>query len=151
VVPFCIAGVQMNVELNRDNLDVMEHRIDAIAHRFPWVQMVLFSELAALGPSTSKAQPLPCAVEERFCSIAKRYGLWLLPGSLFEFCNRRVTRYGSGSHTRQERRMNPQLTTVTSIKPASSIAYVLTRLSKARPRIKQACYPATISRATMAN
>ena len=87
MVPFCIAGVQMNVELTRDNLDAMEHRIDAIAHRFPWVQMVLFSELAALGPSTSKAQPLPCAAEERFCAIAKRHGLWLLPGSLFEVYN----------------------------------------------------------------
>ena len=84
MTPFCIAGVQMNVSLAHDNLDAMEHKIATIAHRFPWVQMVLFSELAPFGPSPAYAQPLPNPTEDRFREIAKRHGLWLLPGSMFE-------------------------------------------------------------------
>lgn len=84
MVPFGIAGVQMNVSLAQDNLDTMEHRIGAVVHRFPWVQMIVFSELAAFGPSPSKAQTLPGPAEDRFCDMAKRHGVWLLPGSIFE-------------------------------------------------------------------
>lgn len=84
MVPFGIAGVQMNVALAQDNLDNMEHRIAAVVHRFPWVQMIVFSELAAFGPSPSKAQSLPGPAEERFRAMAERHRVWLLPGSIFE-------------------------------------------------------------------
>lgn len=81
---FAIAGVQMYVHYGHDNMDVMEAKLSALMVRFPWVEMVLFSELAAFGPSLAHAQTLPGPAEERFCSWAKKYGLWLIPGSLFE-------------------------------------------------------------------
>ncbi|GJL82986.1 MAG: hypothetical protein DHS20C01_26200 [marine bacterium B5-7] len=89
MVPFNIAGVQLNVSL-ADNIDVMERRIAAIVNRFPWIQMILFSELAALGPSPANAQPFPGPTEQRFCEIAHRHGIWLIPGSIFEMFEGRV-------------------------------------------------------------
>jgi predicted amidohydrolase len=77
----------MRVSIDGDNLDAMEHRIAGIVHRFPWVQMVLFSELCALGPVPTKAQPMPGPVEDRFRAMAARHGVWLLPGSIFEAIN----------------------------------------------------------------
>ncbi len=84
MVPFSIAGVQMSVSLANDNIDLMERRVATIVHRFPWVHMVLFSELAALGPDPRNAQPMPGPAEERFRDIARRHGIWLIPGSIFE-------------------------------------------------------------------
>ena len=90
MVPFSIAGVQMNVSLAHDNLDIMERRVAAIANRFPWVHMILFSELAALGPNPAKAQTLPGPAENRFREIAPPFGLWLIPGSMFEVFDGRL-------------------------------------------------------------
>jgi predicted amidohydrolase len=84
LVPFAIAGVQMHVAAAHDNVGAMKHRLDLLMARFPWVQMVVFSELAAYGPLTTYAQPLPCAAEEAFQELAARHGVWLVPGSLFE-------------------------------------------------------------------
>ena len=49
MTPFAIAGVQMYVGQG-DNLEAMRHRLKVMMHLYPWVQMVLFSELAPLGP-----------------------------------------------------------------------------------------------------
>jgi hypothetical protein len=47
--PFGIAGIQMNLS-HGNNLDEIEHRIDTLMHIYPWVEMVVLSELAAHGP-----------------------------------------------------------------------------------------------------
>jgi predicted amidohydrolase len=80
---FGIAGVQMNVSAFDDNVDRMGAYLRHIRVRFPWVRMVLFSELAALGPR-HEAEPLPGPTEARLCALARETGLWLIPGSLFE-------------------------------------------------------------------
>lgn len=90
MVPFAIAGIQMHVAAVHDNVSAMRQRVDLLMGRFPWVQMVLFSELAPFGPLTSFAQPLPSAAEETFQEIAARHGIWLLPGSLFERADGRI-------------------------------------------------------------
>ena len=90
MVPFAIAGVQMHVAAVHDNISAMRQRVDLLMNRFPWVQMVLFSELAPFGPLTSFAQPLPSAAEESFREIAIQHGIWLLPGSLFERADGRI-------------------------------------------------------------
>ena len=59
MVPFAIAGIQMTVSATQSNLAAMSQRVDVLMHRFPWVQMVVFSELCVLGPLRSTAQPLP--------------------------------------------------------------------------------------------
>jgi predicted amidohydrolase len=79
----CIAGLQLGAGKG-DNMDAIEAEIDAAMARFPWVDMVLLSELNAFGPDTGRAQPMPGPAENRFCEIARRHGLWLVPGSLYE-------------------------------------------------------------------
>jgi predicted amidohydrolase len=46
--------------------------------------MVLFSELAPYGPLPRYAQPFPNHALDQFCVDARRYGIWLIPGSMFE-------------------------------------------------------------------
>src|SRR5699024_2770609 len=51
---------------------------------YPWVQMVMFSELAACGPLPEAAQPLPGPWENELAELAVENGLWLVSGSLHE-------------------------------------------------------------------
>jgi predicted amidohydrolase len=81
---FGIAGVQMQVSAFDSNVERMGAYMRHIRQRFPWVRMVLFSELAALGPKHAKAEPLPGPTEARLAELARETGLWLIPGSLFE-------------------------------------------------------------------
>ncbi|MFT4020766.1 MAG: carbon-nitrogen hydrolase family protein, partial [Acinetobacter sp.] len=81
---FAIAGVQMAVSAFEENITRMEQYAEHIKQRFPWVNMLVFSELCALGPSPLKAQPMPGNAEQRLQEIARKTGLWLIPGSLFE-------------------------------------------------------------------
>ena len=84
MTPFAIAGVQMHVAALHSNVEGMLHRLDILMARFPWTQMVLFSELAPYGPLPRFAQPLMNDALEQFREAARRYGIWLIPGSMFE-------------------------------------------------------------------
>lgn len=86
---FGIAGLQLPLAQG-DNLDAIEAEVAAVCARLPWVRMVVIGELASFGPSLARAQPLPGPAEERLCAIARRHGVWLLPGSLYERCADRV-------------------------------------------------------------
>ena len=90
MTPFAIAGIQMHVSASGDNIAAMAHRLDILMARFPWVQMVLFSELAAFGPLPGHAQALPGPAEHAFCEMAAKHRIWLLPGSIFEDAGDRV-------------------------------------------------------------
>lgn len=83
MTPFAIAGVQMHVAVH-SNVEAMRHRLDVLMARFPWTQMVLFSELAPFGPLPRFAQPLQNEVIDLFRADAARHKLWLIPGSMFE-------------------------------------------------------------------
>ena len=83
-VTFGVAGVQMSVSAFESNVDRMGAYVRHIRTRFPWVRMVLFSELCPLGPNKDKAEPLPGPTEARLCELAHSTGLWLIPGSLIE-------------------------------------------------------------------
>jgi deaminated glutathione amidase len=84
MTPFAIAGIQMPLSAVQENVTAMGQRLDVLMHRYPWVQMVLFSELAAFGPLPQHAQPLPGPAESSFQAMAARYGIWLVPGTLYE-------------------------------------------------------------------
>ena len=84
MTPFAIAGVQMHVGALHSNVEAMRQRIEILMARFPWTQMVLFSELAPYGPLDRFAQPFPNDAITQFQEDAKRYGIWLIPGSMFE-------------------------------------------------------------------
>jgi predicted amidohydrolase len=82
--PFPIAGVQMHVNYGQDNIPMMRQKLDVLMLRFPSVEMVVFSELAAFGASMEHAQTLPGPAETQFCEMARKHAVWLIPGSIFE-------------------------------------------------------------------
>ena len=84
MIPFAIAGMQLELSAVHENVTQMGARLDVLMSVYPWVQMVVFSELAPYGPLLSNAQPFPAPAEEIFRVWAKKHGIWLLPGSMFE-------------------------------------------------------------------
>ena len=90
MTPFAIAGIQMRVSATESNITAMANRLAVVMHRFPWVQMVLFSELCAYGPSPRFAHPLPSPALIGFCELARRYDIWLVPGSMFEVAEDKI-------------------------------------------------------------
>jgi predicted amidohydrolase len=82
--PFAIAGMQLELSAVSENITHMGQRLDVLMSVYPWVQMVVFSELAPYGPLLSNAQPFPAAAEDTFREWARKHGIWLLPGSMFE-------------------------------------------------------------------
>lgn len=82
--PFAVAGLQLNISGRRSNLDHICDRIEMLMHLYPWVQMVLASELATFGGWTGNAMPTPNDIEKRYCELAAKHKIWLIPGSLYE-------------------------------------------------------------------
>lgn len=80
---FSIACLQIALS-GSDNLAALGAEIIQTKKRFPWIDMVVLSELCVDGPSIKHAQPLPSEAEKYFCSLAKEQALWLIPGSQFE-------------------------------------------------------------------
>ncbi|MEM9969116.1 MAG: carbon-nitrogen hydrolase family protein [Pseudomonadota bacterium] len=101
MTPFAIAGVQMHVSAVHSNVEGMRQRIDVLMARFPWTQMILFSELAPFGPLGTYAQPFPNDTLNQFQEDARRHGVWLIPGSMFE-------KHADGKITNTSVVINPQ-------------------------------------------
>lgn len=80
---FAVAGIQINVVAGQSNVPEMERQIALLMARFPWIRMVVFSELAAFGPGLNHAVSAADELEQAFQEIAARYGIWLIPGSHF--------------------------------------------------------------------
>jgi len=82
--PFAIAGIQMKVSAVLPNVEMMKLKINITMSLYPWVEMIVFSELCAFGPLLHTAVELPNYFEEEMQKLAKKYGIWLLPGSVFQ-------------------------------------------------------------------
>ncbi len=80
---FSIAGLQLELS-GQDNLYVIQKEIEAVKTSFPWVDMVVLSELSTFGPSPSRAQPSGGEAEQFYCGIAEKHNIWLIPGSIHE-------------------------------------------------------------------
>lgn len=80
---FSIAGIQMQVTTH-NNIAAMRQRMEILFHLYPWVQMVVFSELAPHGPVIQHAQPAGGTIESDLCDLARSFDCWLIPGSYFE-------------------------------------------------------------------
>jgi predicted amidohydrolase len=80
---FAIAGLQLEAQ-NGNNMDEMLAEIDAAALRYPWLDMIVLGELNAHGSNRAKAESMPGPSEERFRATAKKHGIWLVPGSIYE-------------------------------------------------------------------
>ncbi len=113
MTPFAIAGIQMHVAALHSNVEAMKTRLDVLMARFPWTQMVVFSELAAFGPLHQYAQPFPNDTLRMFQAEARRHKVWLIPGSMFEkaedgrIYNTAVVINPEGEIIRQYRKMFP--------------------------------------------
>jgi deaminated glutathione amidase len=84
MTPFAIAGIQTHIAVTHANVEHLRHRLDLLMTLFPWVQMVLFSELAPYGPNHHHAEAMPGPTEGAFQEMAAKHQVWLLPGSMFE-------------------------------------------------------------------
>lgn len=80
---FAIAGLQLDLA-SANNLDLVMNKTRAALARFPWVQMVVVSELAICGSRLATAETLPSATEDKLCALAKQLGIWFVPGSIYE-------------------------------------------------------------------
>ncbi len=78
------AGVQMEVLSGEGNLDRIEARLDVIKRDYPWVGLVLFSELCLFGKDTVWAESVPGKTTDKLCQLARKFNVWLAPGSLYE-------------------------------------------------------------------
>lgn len=80
---FGIAALQLDLDKG-DNVARIAAEVSALKKRMPWVRMVVVGELAAFGADPARAQAMPGPAEKHFCEIARKNGLWLLPGSIYE-------------------------------------------------------------------
>lgn len=83
MTPFSIAGVQMHIAADHENVTAMVHKIDLAMLRFPWIQMVLFSELAPYGPVPENHPESYDEMLAVLCEKARQHNIWLIPGSMF--------------------------------------------------------------------
>lgn len=74
----------MKVSAVASNVEMMKLKLAITMNLYPWIEMVMFSELCAYGPLTHTAVEMPCSFESEMQAMAKKYGIWLLPGSIFE-------------------------------------------------------------------
>jgi predicted amidohydrolase len=79
-----IAGIQMEVVFGQDNSEAMIEKLNSLVTSFPWVDLVLFSELCVCGLNRDLAKPVPNPTVDRFCEWTKNKGKWLIPGSFYE-------------------------------------------------------------------
>ena len=89
MTPFAICGLQLELPA-ADNLARIAARIEATLATFPWIQLVVTSELATFGSSLAHAQPLPGPAEDTYRELAAKLGIWLVPGSLYELASGRI-------------------------------------------------------------
>ncbi len=90
MTPFAIAGLQLHLSGSSSNQRHILNRLEMLMYLYPWVQMVVLSELATYGGWTGNATPLPNDAEQAYQSFAARHAVWLLPGSFFEKTEGRV-------------------------------------------------------------
>lgn len=80
---FTIAALQLSLAKG-DNTDVIVREVRSAKARFPFLDMVIFGELAVYGANTADAQPNNGRAETTFSTLARELGVWLIPGSLYE-------------------------------------------------------------------
>jgi deaminated glutathione amidase len=87
---FTVAGLQLDLHAE-DNLARIAAEVAAAKRRFPWIDMIILSELAAYGPNTGRAQAPGGRAESAFCQMARDNAVFLLSGSLFEVENGQIS------------------------------------------------------------
>lgn len=73
----------MRVSASYSNVEAMKMKLNILMNIYPWVDMVVYSELCAYGPLTHHALTRIEDFEEQMQELAQRHKVWLLPGSVF--------------------------------------------------------------------
>jgi predicted amidohydrolase len=79
-----IAGIQMEVAPGADNSEAALRLLNKVASSFPWVDVVLFSELCVPGLNPDRGVHIPSELTVKFCEWSRKEKKWLIPGSFFE-------------------------------------------------------------------
>ena len=87
--PFSIAAVQLSLEYT-NNFNLLERKTREVVARFPWVQMVVLSELAAGGTSKNVEHSLEEYLP-KLKEISKELNIWYVPGSFYDHKDGRIT------------------------------------------------------------
>lgn len=74
----------MYVSATKSNIEMMKHKIELTVAVYPWVDMIMFSELCAYGPLTNYSQIDTAESERVFCDLAKQHSVWIVPGSMYQ-------------------------------------------------------------------
>ena len=89
-----IASVQMHITQDqKTNLKTMEEYLQHIQNTFPQIDMVVFPELCAMSVGKSMdndAEEIPGVLTSIFSNWAKKYKLWIIPGSMYERSNNKI-------------------------------------------------------------
>lgn len=80
---FAIAGIQMQIGMQENFIEI-RRRVDLLMYLYPWVEMVVLSELTAYGPNHARLEEMDGDFETQCRLLAQRHKLWLIPGSYFE-------------------------------------------------------------------
>ena len=80
---FSIAALQLSLSQG-DNLAFIEQQIINTKRRYPWIDMVVLSELCSYGANKSFAEQLPGKAELFYAKLAKQQNIWIVTGSQFE-------------------------------------------------------------------
>ncbi len=80
--PFSIAAIQISLE-RTDNFSLIERKTREVVTRFPWIEMVVLSELAVGGANKSKSYSLSEYLP-RLKDISKELDIWFIPGSFYD-------------------------------------------------------------------
>ena len=87
---FSIAGLQLNLA-SFDNRELLTTKIKSTVSRYPWVNMVVVSELAVGGPSRAKKFSLENNLKH-FSKLASAHDIWLIPGSFYHHDKKGITK-----------------------------------------------------------
>jgi deaminated glutathione amidase len=80
---FSVCGLQLDLAAS-GNLERLEREARHAKVTYPWIDMIVFGELAVHGLDPDFAEPADGPTEQRLRRLADRLGVWLVPGSMFE-------------------------------------------------------------------
>jgi predicted amidohydrolase len=86
---FSIAGLQLDLEYTNNKTHLID-KINQTVSRYPWINMVVATELAVGGASRSQDFSLDNNLDH-FQSLAKELNIWLIPGSFYHHEENQIT------------------------------------------------------------
>ena len=81
--PLSIAAIQLNLA-RKDNYTLLETKAREAVYRFPWLEMLVFSELAVGGAGANNSTFFLSEYLDKLKDLAKELDVWLIPGSFYE-------------------------------------------------------------------